>query len=112
MQSKSNKIAKQQEEMTKENIHPDLISKPSACTNVLVEKEIGVEALKSKGRNVYMVPFFNLLYYLGYFPIKFHLDKKKDQYFIQTHRVQQVSKQVFLKSFFSYSSVVITWNIV
>ncbi len=83
-----------QREMTKETIRPDICVKRPACTKILIENELGENALHSNGRNVYMVPFFNLLYYLGYFPIKFHFDKEKDKYFIKTHRVQKVSKLI------------------
>lgn len=82
-----------EEKLTKETIHSDLFFKRPACINILIENEVGEEIFHSKGRNVYMVPFFNLLYYLGYFPIKFNFDKEKDKYFIKTHPIQNVSKR-------------------
>ncbi len=47
---------------------------------------------QSSGKNAYIVPFFNFLYYIGYFPFKVAFDTDTDKYFIKTHGVQQVRK--------------------
>lgn len=50
------------------------------------------ENFLSTRKNAYMVPFFNFLYYFGYFPFKVVFDADADKYFIKTHAVQQVRK--------------------
>lgn len=46
----------------------------------------------STSKNVFLVPFFNFLYYFGYSPFKIKFDKDSNKYDIKTHTVQQVSQ--------------------
>lgn len=50
----------------------------------------------STGKNVYLVPFINFLYYFGYCPFKVCFDEETDKYCIKTHGVQQVTAPIKL----------------